>query len=97
LRKLVPRDTAQRSLGQKGFRVDPSKDHIFFFHVVDGKETGIKTKISHTKSFKEITGDILGMITKQLKLDTSQQTFEFLDCKMSATQYNEIALKNLRR
>ena len=97
MKKIVPRDTAQKSLSHKGFRKEPSKDHVYFFHVVDGKESGIKTKFSHTKSFKDIAGDILGMITKQLKLNTSQETFDFLDCKMTEEKYNEIALKNLNR
>ncbi|MEI7449586.1 MAG: hypothetical protein WCJ75_08165 [Desulfomonile sp.] len=90
----VDRKMAEKSLKAKGFRRDPSHDHVYFFHVFDGKETGIKTYFSHSANYKDIGPDNLTSMMKQLKLKTIKEARELLECTMSGDDYNSF-LKNL--
>jgi hypothetical protein len=54
-----------------------------------GKQTGIKTYISHG-SGKDLNDFLISQMKKQLKLDTSNQAFQFLECSMSEQAYNKI-------
>lgn len=85
----VDRKTAETSLSAKGFRRDKSKDHIFFYHVYNGQESGVKTFVSHSAKYKDIGPDNLKSMTKQLKLRSLQETKALLECPMSESDYNE--------
>lgn len=83
----VEKRVAMKSLKKKGFEEDVSKEHIWYYHKFQGKETGIKTCVSHTKKIKDISGDLLTAMKNQLKLDTSEQVVDFLKCPMSRKDY----------
>ena len=42
----MDRSSIDSALRKKGFSIDDSRDHRFYHHKLDGKITGIKTKIS---------------------------------------------------
>jgi hypothetical protein len=89
----VDTKTAEASLSAKGFRRDKSKDHIFFYHVYEGQESGIKTFVSHGSKYKDIGPDNLKSMTKQLGLRSLQETRALLECPMSESDYNEHLLE----
>ena len=73
------------SLLKKGF-LEVNRDHGFFILHVDGKKTGIHTKISHGEN--EIATSLLSMMARQLKL--SGLEFEALiNCPLSAEEYHQ--------
>ena len=63
--KNVDRNEAEKSLRNKGFRLEKDHDHIFYYHEYRGRETGIKTKFSHSKKMKDIGGEILSSMKKR--------------------------------
>lgn len=88
--KNVKRRIAENSLKTKGFQEDRSGKHIYFHHIYQGKRTGISTHISHTPSIKDISGDLLLLMERQLKLDSLQDTLDLLECTMDGDDYNHI-------
>jgi len=83
----------KKNLPKKGFEIDPSKDHIYYYFTYKGKKTGIFTKISHSSRKKIISGDLLKNIKKQLKLDSNSELIDLIKCPMSEEDYIDI-LKN---
>lgn len=71
------------ALTAKGFqKVD--RDHHFFFLYVDGKKSGIFTKISH--SANKLGQFDCDRMAKQIKLSRGQFE-ELIDCSLSGTEY----------
>jgi hypothetical protein len=83
----VDRRVAEESLQKKGFRGDRSKDHVHYYHQLDGRETGIKTWVSHSSKYKDIGPDNLKSMSRQLKLETTKQVEDLLKCPMTAEEY----------
>ncbi len=83
----VDKRLAMKSLSKKGFKRDETGDHIYFLHQRDGKETGIKTYVSHSPKQKDISGDLLHSMKRQLRLQTTQEARDLLDCAMGAETY----------
>jgi len=73
------------ALERKGFERDPSRDHIWFRHKLNGKYTGPATKISH--SARDISGSLVSAIKKQLRLDSPRQLEDLVNCPMSLDDY----------
>ena len=75
-----------RVLQKKGFKIDISKDHDFYYlYNSDGKKSTIYTKISHG-SDNEIHEGLLGEMRRQIGL--SKKDFNrYMDCTMSKEEY----------
>jgi len=86
----VDRSEAIKSLSQKGFREERSRDHIYFHHEFRGQVTGPWTKVSHSRKKKDISGDLLSCMRKQLRLDTNRDTADLLSCPMDGDTFNTI-------
>ena len=87
----MERDKLEQSLQKKGFKMDDKKDHRYFHLVVNGKRPGISTKTSHgSKKYKTLAGPLQSAVKKQLKLDTSSQLKDFVDCPLSYENYLDI-------
>ena len=84
----MPRDAREvaANLKRKGFTPDDG-DHTFYRLFVDGKNTGIRTKISHGE--KEIHDGLLGQMAKQTKL-VKKEFLELVDCPMTLERYLEL-------
>lgn len=89
----VDRKAAEKSLKNKGFRRDVSGDHVYFFHIFDGKETGIKTYVSHSAKYRDIGPDNLKSMMRQLRLQTVHEARDLLECPMTADEYNNLLRK----
>lgn len=72
------------NLTKKGFKLEESKDKMFR-HYVDGKRTGMWTKISQGNF--EIPDNLLSAMKKQLKLHSNREVIQLCDCTMSEEQY----------
>lgn len=76
----------QRVLQAKGFAVHPEKErHQFYYLVVDGKKTAVKTYFSH--GLKESGDSLMQLVKKQLKFLQTRQAEDFFDCPMTGAQY----------
>jgi predicted RNA binding protein YcfA (HicA-like mRNA interferase family) len=74
------------NLERKGFIADDG-DHTFYRLFVDGKNTGIRTKISHGE--KEIHDGLLSQMAKQTRL-VRKEFLDLIDCPMTGSQYIEL-------
>ena len=83
----MDRRSIDSALRKKGFSIDDSRDHTFYHHKFNGKITGINTKISRGSNYKRIDASLQSMIKKQLKLDTSQEFKNLIDCPMTKDDY----------
>lgn len=76
----------QRVLLAKGFALYPEKQHHqFYYLLVDGKKTAIKTYFS--RGLKEYGDTLMQLVKKQLKFAQTRQAEDFFDCPMTAEQY----------
>lgn len=84
----MPRDRVdiEKSLLKKGF-VEVGGDHQFFHFYVDGKFTGIHTKLSRGTKYKVYDDSLLSKMWKQLKLDSKKELLQLIDCPMNEEQY----------
>lgn len=85
---MKPRKTKdlQRVLLAKGFALYPEKEHHqFYYLVVDGKKTTIKTYLSH--GLKEYGDPLMQLIKKQLKFGQTRQAEDFFDCPLTGADY----------
>lgn len=78
------------ALKAKGFGIDSKgRDHDYFFLIIGGKKTQIFTKISRGSSYKTIGDNLLGAMSRQLKL-TKREFLMLVECPLSAVQYREL-------
>jgi len=76
----------QRVLQAKGFELNPDKaHHQYYFLVVEGKKTAIKTYFSHNGADYGV--NLMQQVKKQLKFQDTKKAEDFFDCPMSAEQY----------
>ena len=85
---LLRSSTVEPGLTQKGFIVEQGKD-LMYRHFYQGKRTGCWTKISHGANH-DISDSLVGLMKKQLKLQTARQVRELCECTLSGERYIEI-------
>jgi hypothetical protein len=88
----LDRSNLETNLPRKGFRKNPSGDHVYFHLERGGLETGVYTKVSHTKKHRDISGGILTAIRKQLHLEMNQQVADLVRCPMTREEYLAILI-----
>ena len=76
----------KEGLTKKGF-IAVQRDHTYLFFSVEGRKSGIHTKISHGN--KEYGDNILSLVARQLRI-TTKQLDDLLDCPMSYEDYLSI-------
>ena len=92
---MKPRKTKEiiKILKQKGFIINPKKDHHNFFYLfVSGKKQSIYTYFSHGK--KEYNSSLMGRIKNQLKFSDSAIAEKFFDCPLSKDDYIKMLKEN---
>jgi len=91
----VKKDAFIKAVLRKGFREFRNGDHIYYRFVQSNDEINplIKTKLSHG-SGKDISDDLLAMMSRQMMFDKKSDLTKFLECTLSGEDYREIlALK----
>jgi predicted RNA binding protein YcfA (HicA-like mRNA interferase family) len=79
-----------KQLPKKGFEKKTKSHHIYFHHKLRGKYTGKFTKVSHSARVKEISGDLVTQMRKQLQLDSNRQVHDLIECPMTGQDYTEL-------
>ena len=75
------------NLKKKGFLEDERHDHIWYVLYIDGKQTNIRTKVSHNSNDLGIS--LIKKMADQLKIDTD--TFvDLVTCKIDGQEYRTI-------
>ena len=88
----VTRAAILRNLPKKGFRKE-SGHHIYFYHEYKGMETGAYTYISHSAKQKDVSGDLLLSMRKQLKLETTREAVDLIECPIDKEEFNRILIE----
>ena len=82
-----------KNLPKKGFRKEKSGHHIYFHHEYEGRETGAYTFISHSTKQKDVSGDLLLSMRRQLRLDTAKEAVDLMKCPMDEEGFNRILVE----
>lgn len=78
------------ALLRKGF-TQGNKDHKWYFHKYEGRETGVRTCLSHSKGkMRDIGDELARKIRQQLRFETRQQFDDFVSCPMTQEQYTQL-------
>jgi len=86
---IVPRNQIEKALSAKGFRLKESH-HRFYYFYYENKITSIRTKVSRGSSHKDYNDILLKQIQHQLKFDTKEQLFQFLQCPLKEEDYVQL-------
>lgn len=81
----------ERALKKKGFKQEIT-DHRYYTLFYNQKKTAIFTKISFGSDYKVYGQTLLGLMSRQLKIN-NHQLIKLIDCDLSGEDYLEI-LKN---
>ncbi len=82
-----------KNLPKKGSRKEKSGHHIYFHHEYEGRETGAYTFISHSTKQKDVSGDLLLSMRRQLRLDTAKEAVDLMKCPMDEEGFNRILVE----
>ncbi len=85
----IPRDDIEIAFKKKGFVVE-ERDHRYWYFLYQGKETGIRTKISKGSKYKDYTIGLLKSIKDHLKLDSLNQLKDLVECPIEKEDYENI-------
>lgn len=85
----LDRRRIESALPSKGFAEDRAGHHRYFHHEHGGKRTGIYTYTSHGSAYKTYGDALLRSMRNQLRLDTTAQLADLVNCPMSQDGYNE--------
>lgn len=86
---VIPIKQLEKALLRKGFRLKEG-DHKFLYFYFEGKVTSIRTKLSRGSSHFEYGDELLGMIRRQLMLDTKDQLLGFINCPFKEEDYIQL-------
>jgi len=75
----------EAALTKKGFRLDESRDHRYLVLYIEGRDTGIRTKVSHGS--RDYGDDLLSKVQKELRLPTKRDLLGLIDCPLSGDAY----------
>jgi hypothetical protein len=86
----VERRKIKSNLPSKGFVIDDTKHHIYFYHEFQGRRTGSYTYISKGSKIKTYGIELIKQMRKQLMLDNNRQVVELCKCPIDKEAFNEI-------
>ena len=89
----VTRAAISKNLPKKGFLKEESGHHIYFYHEYKGMETGAYTYISHSAKQKDVSGDLLLSMRKQLNLETIREAVDLIKCPINKQEFNRILIE----
>ncbi len=76
------------ALKRKGFVKREGKPHEFYVLMVNGKQSGIQTKLSHGSG--EYSRKLLSYMRKQLGFNSMSELKDFIECPLSKDEYVKI-------
>ena len=81
----LPRDAIGAALEKKGFTLDNQRDHFFYFLTVDGKRTGIYTKLSRGGKYREVQAPLIAAMAQQMGLTKAEFT-KLVECEIDGAR-----------
>lgn len=81
----------ESSLKSKGFVQEDGKHRHFLYVRMSGERTRIRTHTSHGS--KTISDYLIGAMKRQMKLSTSADFKDFVDCEMIQERYEELLVE----
>ena len=90
---MRPRKTKdlEKTLKRKGFDEDLDSDHKRYTFIYNGITTHIGTYLSH--GMKDYDKNLMALIKKQLKFDSSKAADNFFDCPFTKENYIQMLIK----
>lgn len=85
----IERRIIESNLPSKGFIRDDTH-HRYFYHEYQGQRTGTYTYTSHGSKYKIYRENLLGMMKRQLRLNTIRQVIDLFKCPITGDDYNQI-------
>ncbi len=76
------------ALKRKGFVKGEGKPHEFYVLMVNGKQSGIQTKLSRGSG--EYSRKLLSYMRKQLGFNSMSELKDFIECPLSKDEYVKI-------
>lgn len=89
MQSSVKRKKIKKSLLQKGFKESEGGNHTKYFFYYNGKKTSVFTFLSRGSGYKNYGKELLGQMSKQLKL-TNSQFDELIKCPLKEKDYIQI-------
>ncbi|MCL5105934.1 MAG: hypothetical protein M1331_00855 [Candidatus Marsarchaeota archaeon] len=83
--KLLKTQDIVKALTKKGFTIERGHKHVHFFLIIDGKQTGISTMLSHGGG--EPRQQLLHQIKNQICFNDTCDFERYIDCDMSFDEY----------
>lgn len=83
----IERRLIRRELPRKGFLLVEKTKHEYFYHLVDGRRTGMCVVVSRGTAYRTIDDSLLSSMKLQLKLDYTRQVRDLFECLMSGDEY----------
>ena len=92
----IPTKDLISGLQKKGFEYTSTgrQPHEKLRLFVNGKKTGISVPISRSSKIKEYGSDLINIVKRELKLETSKQVVDLVDCPLSYGDYLNILSRN---
>lgn len=85
----VARRDIEAALTKKGFTLDSSGDHDYYYLTVNGAKTGIYTKLSRGTRYREIQSPLVAKIAEQIGLSKTE-FMNFVNCTLSGAQHRAL-------
>ncbi|PIV69822.1 MAG: hypothetical protein COS08_03450 [Euryarchaeota archaeon CG01_land_8_20_14_3_00_38_12] len=82
---LKARETSQ-ALTKKGFVANSRSDHVWYTLIVNGKDVGVWTRISHGSGKNDIPIGIQHKMARQIGLKY-KQFIEYVECTLDYSNY----------
>jgi len=79
--KVFKKRDIKSALEKKGFVKGKGKTHEFYVLIINGKQSGIQTKLSHGSG--EYGGKVLSYMRKQLGFNSITELKDFIECPLS--------------
>ena len=86
--KVFKKRDIKSALEKKGFVKGKGKTHEFYVLIINGKQSGIQTKLSHGSG--EYGGTVLSYMRKQLGFNSITELKDFIECPISKDEYVRI-------
>ena len=88
----IDRRSLERALKKKGF-IEAPGDHRYYVYVTkDGRQTHVRTKVSHSPKFKVIDRTLEPQIRRQLHLNRDQLA-ALVKCPLTQEGYEAILIQ----
>ncbi len=93
-KRIVEQVLRNKGTNEAHFHEERRKDHIFFYFIVDGADTGIWTKVSHGPGKGQISDNLLHkMARRQLQINY-RDFIGYITCANDCGDIAEILRRN---